>query len=330
MTRKAPAIRLIEIGRHRNHAMSRWKNRGGNGSLHPRASGLVNGRCAHRASRPMLKTIPSGMDGRREPPFSQPIGIRHVRVTEERTVAGHGRVIAVGVSGASGGGLTQPWNGNSGAAEPHGQTRTIRSENGCLPLRGIKHFYDKMFCCILRAGTVRRSPTAYGFAGKRRCPGVIGPMIGQAIANPRERYVPPTGRRQRADGGSGRAIASECVLDRRSESPARRASAAANASVVRENPGRHPPPIALPLCGERFWAGLVFRYARSIHGSVRRAGVQASSPQSSIARCLAIHPNSGQVVCAPAGQIEPLPEALQTLLAGMARRRVGAEGGTRA
>src|SRR5437870_4582589 len=40
-----------------------------------------------------------------------------------------------------------------------------------------------------------------------------------------------------------------------------------------ESASSHPPPITLPRGGESFWAGLVFRYARAVHGAAQLARV---------------------------------------------------------
>lgn len=193
-----------------------------------------------------------------------------------------------------------------------------------------------------------RSPTASGFAGNLGCLGVIGPMVRQADS--REPDVLASGRMLRAHGRSGRTIAGARAAGRRSENPARGDNAETETCSAHEKTGgaatalgriedarSPPPPIGLPRGGENFWAGLVFRYARAVHGSAPHAGVQPCSQESGAAGLFAIQPSSVPTTqrCEPAGELgssEPLQKALQTLLAGMARRRVrvlATEGETR-
>jgi len=190
-------------------------------------------------------------------------------------------------------------------------------------------FAMKCFGVCSRKIRVCRSPTASGFAVNLRCLGVIGPMICHVIVDPRESDVLPPGRLRRAPGGSGRTIAGACNGATETRSPYEKAGRAAAAPGRIENASAHPPPIALPRGGENFWAGLVFRHARALHGSAQLARVQPCSQESGAAGLFAFQPSSvpTRQRRGPAGELvspEPLHQALQTLLAGMALRRVRA------
>ena len=148
-------------------------------------------------------------------------------------------------------------------------------------------------------------------------------MSRRAIADPRESDGLPRGRFRRAPGRSGRTIAGACNAETETPSAHEKTGGPAAASGSIENASSHPPPIALPREGENFWAGLVFRYARAVHGSAPLARVQPCSQD----RCFAMQPSSVPTTqpCGPGGEVgspEPLQKTLQKLLAGMARRRV--------
>jgi hypothetical protein len=193
----------------------------------------------------------------------------------------------------------------------------------------------KCFGVCSREIRVCRSPTASGLAVNFRRLGVIGPMIRRAIADPRESDVLPPGRLRCAPGRTGRTIVGAPVVATETRSAHEKTGGASAARERIESASDHPPPIALPCGTESFWAGLVFRYARALHGSVQ-LGVQPCS-QAGAAALFSFPPSSvpTRQGCRPAGELgspEPLHQALQTLLAGMARRRVRAsatEGETR-
>ncbi len=174
-------------------------------------------------------------------------------------------------------------------------------------------FAMKCFGVCSREIRVCRSPTASGFAVNLRCLGVIGPMIRHAIADPRESDVLPPGRLRRAPDRSGRI--SNVATETR---PAHEKTGGAVAPGRIENASGHPPPIALPRGSENFWAGLVFRYARALHGSAPLAPVPACSQESGAAGLFAFQPSSvpTRQRCGSAGELgspEPLHQALQTL-----------------
>ena len=187
----------------------------------------------------------------------------------------------------------------------------------------------KCFGVCSREIRVCRSPTASGFAVNLRCLGVIGPMIRHAVADPRESDVLPPGRLRRAPGSSGRTIARARNVATETRSAHEQTGGAAAAPGRVESASGHPPPVALPRGSENFWAGLVFRYARALHGPAQLAHVPPCSQESGVAGLFAFQPSSvptrqrrgsdGEL-----GSPEPLHQALQTLLAGMARRRVRA------
>jgi hypothetical protein len=187
----------------------------------------------------------------------------------------------------------------------------------------------KCFGVCSREIRVCRSPTASGTAVNLHCLGVIGPMIRHAIADPRESDVRPPGRLRCAPGRSGRTLAGVPIVVTETRSAHERTGGASAARGRIENASGHPPPITLPCGAESFWAGLVFRYARALHGSVQLARIQPCSQESGAAALFAFQPSSvpTRQECGSAGELgssEPLHQALQTLLAGMARRRVRA------
>jgi hypothetical protein len=332
MRRSVPADRFVGDGRHCNDEVSRWTNYGDSGHLLPVASGFVRSLCGRRASRPILARVLDRIASPLEPDVPAPRRIRDRRLTREKTVAVLGRT-EWGASGV----WARTLEGNEVAKESPGKTGMAQPEvlAGCRDQSNI--FTMKCFGVCSREIRVCRSPTASGFAGNLRCLGVLGPMIRPAIADPRESDVLPPGRLRRAPGRSGRTTggARNAATETRSAHEKTGARVAAPGPI--ENASSHPPPMALPPSGKNFWAGLVFRCARAVHGSAQLARVQPCSQDSGAAGWFAMQPSSVPTTqrCEPAGELgspEPLQEALQTLLAGMARRRVrvlATEGETR-
>ncbi len=319
MSRSVHAGRLVRGAKHGSDEVSQWMNVGESGGLHPVASGLERSLCRRRAHRLMMARILDAIASPLERDVSAPMRIRNLRIAREKTVAVLGR------GGRDASGMwVRTLEGNEVAKESRGKRGMAQPEVLAGPCEEPNIFAMKCFGVCSREIRVCRSPTASGFAVNLRCLGVIGPMIRHAIADPRESDVLPPGRLRRAPDRSGRI--SNVATETR---PAHEKTGGAVAPGRIENASGHPPPIALPRGSENFWAGLVFRYARALHGSAPLAPVPACSQESGAAGLFAFQPSSvpTRQRCGSAGELgspEPLHEALQTLLAGMARRRVRA------
>lgn len=321
MSRSVRAGRLVRGAKHCRDEVSRWMNYVDSGHLLPGASGCVRSLCRRRASRPILARVLDRIASPLEPDVSAPMRIRDPRLAREKTVAGLGRV-EWGVSGV----WARTLEGNEVAKESPGKRGMAQPEVSARPCEESNILAKKCFGVCSREIRVCPGPTASGFAGNLRCRGVIGPMIRHAIADPRESDVLPQGRLRHAPGRSGRTLASAHNAATETRSAHEKTGGPAAAPGRIENASTHSPPMALPRGGENFWAGLVYRCARAVRGSAQFAR-QPCSQDSGAAGWFAIQPSSVPTTqrCGPAGELgspEPPHQALQTLLAGMARRRV--------
>jgi len=321
LSRSVPAGRLVRGAKHRSDEVSQWMNVGESGGLLPVASGLERSLCRRRAHRLMMARILDAIASPLERDVSAPMRIRNLRIAREKTVAvlGRGGPDASGmwVRTLEGNQVAKESRGKRGMAQPEGLA------GPCDERDEPNIFAMKCFGVGSREIRVCRSPTASGFAVNLRCLGVIGPRIRHAIADARESDVLPPGRLRRAPDRSGRI--SNVATETRSAHEKTGGAAVAPGRI--ENASGHPPPIALPRGSENFRAGLVFRYARALPGSAPLAPVPPCSQESGAAGLFAFQPSSvpTRQRCGSAGELgspEPLHQALQTLLAGMARRRV--------
>jgi len=191
--------------------------------------------------------------------------------------------------------------------------------------------FMKCFYLCSKQGKVSRGQPASGLAKSLRCRGVIGLMILPAIAGLSEPDDLSPGRVRPPHGRNGRAAVFERAAGRRGEAKrcqnaqpewgASHESGYKPAEELTRSDDRssHPPSISPAVRDESFWAHLVFRCVRAVHGSAIHSGTagSATAKTTSILRPKRSVPMGK---CPP----EPTEQSLQALLSEMAYHHVRA------